>query len=88
MTSSLPLPNKKKERPLAIVIPHKQFESTTNLISKEELVQHLGSKVAKWWIPDDILFVKEIPKTSVGKFDKKKMRSMHENHYLSKVAKM
>lgn len=66
------------------MIPHKQHEGS---ISKQELIQHLGTKVAKWWIPDDLVFVQEIPKTSVGKFDKKKMRIQHENHYM-KTAKL
>jgi fatty-acyl-CoA synthase len=39
-----------------------------------ELVEHLRDKVAKWWLPDEFAFVAEIPKTSVGKFDKKVLR--------------
>ena len=34
----------------------------------------LGDQFAKWWLPDDIVFLKEIPKTSVGKFLKAKLR--------------
>jgi fatty-acyl-CoA synthase len=40
----------------------------------EQLVEHLRGKVAKWWLPDEFAFVAEIPKTSVGKFDKKVLR--------------
>ena len=37
----------------------------------EELREHLRSRVAKWWLPDEFAFIDEVPKTSVGKFDKK-----------------
>ncbi len=39
-----------------------------------ELVEHLRDRVAKWWLPDEFAFIAEIPKTSVGKFDKKVLR--------------
>jgi fatty-acyl-CoA synthase len=42
--------------------------------SAEELVEHLRSRVAKWWLPDEFAFIEEVPKTSVGKFDKKVLR--------------
>ncbi len=41
-----------------------------------DLIEHLRGRVAKWWIPDEFTFVAEIPKTSVGKFDKKVLRAM------------
>jgi fatty-acyl-CoA synthase len=37
--------------------------------------EHLGQRVAKWWIPERIEFIDEVPKTSVGKFDKKVLRA-------------
>ncbi|MEA2140529.1 MAG: hypothetical protein QOC91_628 [Solirubrobacteraceae bacterium] len=42
--------------------------------SAPELVEHLRGRVAKWWLPDEFAFLQEIPKTSVGKFDKKVLR--------------
>jgi fatty-acyl-CoA synthase len=39
-----------------------------------ELVEHLQSRVARWWLPDEFAFIAEVPKTSVGKFDKKELR--------------
>jgi fatty-acyl-CoA synthase len=39
-----------------------------------ELVGHLGERVARWWLPDELAFIEEVPKTSVGKFDKKELR--------------
>ena len=38
------------------------------------VVLHLSSKFSKWWLPDEIHFIDEVPKTSVGKFDKKVLR--------------
>lgn len=42
--------------------------------SKEELISSLENDFAKWWLPDDVVFLQEIPKTSVGKFLKAKLR--------------
>ena len=36
---------------------------------------HLGERVAKWWVPERFEFIDEVPKTSVGKFDKKLLRA-------------
>ena len=40
----------------------------------DELREHLEPRVAKWWMPDEFAFIDEVPKTSVGKFDKKVLR--------------
>ena len=58
-----------QERPLACVV---RKEGTD--VSAEELCAHLSDRVAKWWIPDEFAFIDEVPKTSVGKFDKKVLR--------------
>jgi fatty-acyl-CoA synthase len=58
------------ERPLCCVVLREECST-----SAEELVEHLRPRVAKWWLPDEFAFVTEIPKTSVGKFDKKVLRS-------------
>ena len=50
--------------------------------TKEELLAHLEDRVAKWWLPDDIVFIDEVPKTSVGKFSKKDLRSKFEGYRL------
>jgi fatty-acyl-CoA synthase len=57
------------ERPLACVV----IKPGLN-VTPEELSEFLKSRVAKWWIPERWCFVSEIPKTSVGKFDKKVLR--------------
>ena len=56
------------ERPLACVV--RKDESLT----KEEVLVFLKGKVADWWLPDDVVFIEAVPKTSVGKFDKKVLR--------------
>jgi fatty-acyl-CoA synthase len=58
-----------QERPLACVVRRPGREVTA-----EQLVEHLAGLVAKWWIPDEFAFIDEVPKTSVGKFDKKVLR--------------
>jgi fatty-acyl-CoA synthase len=59
-----------QERPAAFVVPREDAE-----ISEADLVAFLEERVAKWWLPDRIVFVEEIPKTGTGKFDKKVVRN-------------
>lgn len=66
------MPHEKwQERPLACIVPKPEFADS---ITKEDIMEFLEAKVAKWWLPDEIVFLKEIPKTSVGKFNKKELR--------------
>jgi fatty-acyl-CoA synthase len=58
------------ERPLCCVVLREGASTTA-----EDLLEHLRGRVAKWWLPDEFAFVVEVPKTSVGKFDKKALRS-------------
>ncbi len=57
------------ERPLACVVV-KPGETLT----AEEVIEFLTPRVAKWWLPDAVEFIDEVPKTSVGKFSKKTLR--------------
>src|SRR2546421_3986249 len=43
--------------------------------TQAEVIDFLKDKVAKWWLPDEVRFIDEVPKTSVGKFDKKVLRA-------------
>ena len=45
--------------------------------TKEELVEHIAPQFPTWWLPDQVEFLAEIPKTSVGKFDKKVIRARY-----------
>ena len=58
------------ERPLCCVVLREGSD-----VGAEELLEHLRGRVAKWWLPDEFAFIDEVPKTSVGKFDKKVLRS-------------
>jgi fatty-acyl-CoA synthase len=59
------------ERPAAYVVAKPDFKGK---VTAEEILEFLRPRVAKWWLPDEVHFVDEIPKTSVGKFDKKVLR--------------
>ncbi|MCI0765150.1 long-chain fatty acid--CoA ligase [Bacillus sp. TL12] len=63
-----------QERPVACVVQKKNSS-----VTKEELYEFLRPQFAKWWLPDDIVFMEEIPKTSVGKFLKQALRKELEN---------
>ncbi|HEY8491073.1 MAG TPA: long-chain fatty acid--CoA ligase [Dehalococcoidia bacterium] len=60
-----------QERPVAAVVPKPEHKGT---LSADELREYLAARVAKWWLPDEIVFVEAIPKTSVGKFAKNQLR--------------
>jgi len=67
------------ERPLAIVVP---VEGAEERITAEAMQEHLqkfvaDGVIAKWSVPEHYAFVEELPKTSVGKIDKKVLRSRH-----------
>jgi fatty-acyl-CoA synthase len=69
-----------QERPLAAVVLR-----PGETASKEELLDFLASRVAKWWLPDDVVFIDEVPKTSVGKFSKKDLRTRFADYKLPTV---
>ena len=66
-----------QERPLAVVVLKEGQTATT-----EELRAYLAQRFAKWWLPDVIQFVQEIPRTSVGKFKKSALREQFRNYAL------
>ena len=66
-----------QERPLACVVQKEGADLT-----REEINDFLEDKVVKWWLPDDVVFIDEVPKTSVGKFDKKVLRQRFEDYEL------
>jgi fatty-acyl-CoA synthase len=67
-----------QERPLAVVV-RKEGASAT----QEELISYLEPRFARWWLPDAVEFVEEIPKTSVGKFKKSELRERFAQKALS-----
>jgi fatty-acyl-CoA synthase len=72
------LPHQKwGERPFAAVVVRPGAS-----VTKEEILEFLQGRVASWWLPDDIVFIDEVPKTSVGKFSKKDLRDRFADHVL------
>jgi len=65
------------ERPLLLVVL-----KAGEIATKEEFLQFLEGKIAKWWMPDDVLFVEDIPLGATGKIDKKVLRQRHGDHKL------
>ena len=63
------------ERPLACVVLKPPY---VGQVDKAEIIEYLRPRVAKWWLPDDVIFIDAIPKTGVGKFDKKVLRKQYE----------
>src|SRR5262249_45612134 len=61
------------ERPLACVVPKPEFKDD---LTEGEILDYLKPLVAKWWLPDEVRFIEAVPKTSVGKFDKKVLRGL------------
>jgi fatty-acyl-CoA synthase len=65
-----------QERPLACVVV-----KPGQALAKGDVLAHLSQKFPSWWMPDDVVFVDEVPKTSVGKFNKRALRERFA-HYL------
>ena len=68
-----------QERPLACIAP---FEQHRGQITKQEILDFLAGKITKWWLPDDIVFIDAVPKTSVGKFNKRVLREQFKDYVL------
>ncbi|WP_180316664.1 long-chain fatty acid--CoA ligase [Shouchella shacheensis] len=60
-----------QERPIACIV---RKEGEEHNVSKQDIMDFLTPQFAKWWLPDEVVFIAEIPKTSVGKFLKTALR--------------
>src|ERR1700733_6195590 len=69
------------ERPLLVIVRKAGQE-----VSRDELLAYLDGKVAKWWMPDDVVFVAEIPHTATGKIQKTVLREQFKNYVLPSAA--
>jgi len=72
---------KRDERPLLIVVLKKGQQA-----SKQEIIDYMAGKIAKWWMPDDVAFVEEIPHTATGKIQKTTLRERYKDYVLPTVA--
>ena len=68
------------ERPLLIIVAREGVEMT-----KQDVLAHLEGKIAKWWMPDDVVFVNEIPHTATGKIQKTTLREQFKDYELPLV---
>jgi len=69
------------ERPLLIVLPEPGEK-----ISRETMLAFLAERVAKWWLPDDVVYVEEIPHTATGKIQKMALRERFKGYVLPTAA--
>ena len=65
------------ERPLLICVPAEGKEP-----NKDNVLEYLQDKLAKWWLPDDVVFVDEIPHTATGKIQKLTLREQFADYQL------
>ncbi len=65
------------ERPLLIVVPEGGKQP-----DKDDIIDYLKGKIAKWWLPDDVQFVDELPLTATGKISKLDLRKRFEDYKL------
>ena len=65
------------ERPLLVIVKNEGEE-----VTKEEILDYMTGKIAKWWMPDDVAFVEEIPHTATGKIQKLALREMFKDYKL------
>jgi fatty-acyl-CoA synthase len=66
------------ERPLLVVVRKPQAE-----VDKAQLLAFFDGKIAKWWTPDDVVFVDAIPLGATGKMLKHKLREQFQDHLLA-----
>lgn len=70
-----------QERPLLLVVPSRNVMPT-----REAILHALQARLAKWQLPDDVLFVDELPVTATGKIDKKVLRNRFGDHLINSKA--
>jgi fatty-acyl-CoA synthase len=63
------------ERPILIAVPQSDAD-----LDKDEVLSHMSGKIAKWWMPDDVVFVDEIPHTATGKISKLQLREQFKDY--------
>ena len=66
------------ERPLLLVV-----RKPGSAVTPDEIVAHLAQHVAKWWLPDEIVFVDDLPHTATGKLLKTELRTRFKDHVLA-----
>jgi len=74
--AAIGLPHPKwDERPLLVVVKKKDAD-----VTKAQVLGHLDGKIAKWWMPDDVVFADDIPHTATGKISKLQLRDRFKDY--------
>jgi len=68
------------ERPLLLVVQKPDAN-----ITEQDVLDYLSDKIAKWWIPDEVKFVEELPHTATGKILKRALRDDYKDYKLVSV---
>ena len=69
------------ERPMLVVVKKPEAEGSDESI-KQDILKFFDGKIAKWWLPDDVVFIDQIPLTATGKMQKLKLREIYKDHKL------
>ena len=56
------------------------YHTHAQAVSAEEVLEYMEGKIARWWMPDDVVFVAEIPHTATGKISKLQLRRRFAEH--------
>ncbi len=76
--AAIGLPHPKwSERPLLVIVPKPDTSP-----DKQDILAYLAERVAKWWLPDDVVFVEELPHTATGKVSKARLREQFKDYRL------
>jgi fatty-acyl-CoA synthase len=65
------------ERPIVVAV-----KKSGQQVTKEDLLKFYEGKIAKWWMPDDVVFVDELPHTATGKLSKLTLREKFKDYRL------
>lgn len=69
-----------QERPLLLV-----RAASGRQISREDLLSYMGERLARWWLPDDVIVVDDLPHTATGKLSKARLREDYQHHFEAMV---
>ena len=68
------------ERPLLLAV-----KDPGSAVTKDDIIEHLQKAIAKWQLPDDVIFLDELPHTATGKILKTKLRADFKNYKLPTI---
>ena len=79
--AAIGLPHPKwDERPLLVIVRKPGSD-----VRREEVLAALSGRIARWWMPDDVVFVDEIPHTATGKISKLELRARFKDYCFPQV---